>query len=130
MAPSCSRVICALWPGRRSPPPPWVFGDRIGRLSSRTVSSTTPDRLVNPDGCAVPEVLRLDEPELERCVQVFEEGHPAAQGDWTDHKAILVDQALARQRLHKRGAAVGHDVLAGLTPQACDLFAELASGDP
>jgi hypothetical protein len=67
---------------------------------------------------------------MQRYEQVLEQRHPSAQGNRTDHKAIFVDQALPLQRLCKPGAAVGHDVLAGLTLEAGDLLAEVAPGDP
>ena len=72
----------------------------------------------------------VDEHETQRREQILEQRHPATQGNRTDHKAILVDQALARQRLHKPSATVSHDVFAGLTLEAGDLLAEVAAGDP
>ena len=53
-----------------------------------------PDAFVDANRRAVGECFRVDEPETQRRNQVLEQWHPAAQGDWTDHKPILVDQAL------------------------------------
>jgi hypothetical protein len=81
---------------------------------------------------AVPSANAFESTSMRRsgASKILEQRHPATQGNRTDDKAIFVDQALSRQRLHKPRATMGHDVFAGLTLEAGDLLAEVAAGDP
>src|SRR6202035_3992815 len=115
-----TRALRALWRpprGERA----WRGLRRPSRLPGVRPLRLGGGRLVDEDGDAVTDDLRVHQPHWLLAGRVAEETLAAPQDDGEDHQPQLVDQVVLKKRLHELGAAVHDDVPVGPVPEARDL---------
>src|SRR2546423_445856 len=105
------------------PPPGPIDSGYLGLPRLRCFAN----RLVDEDGDAVPDRLRVREPQALLVARVTEEAFAAPEDDREHHEAQLVDEVVLDQRLHELCAAVDHDVPILLLFQLGDRLRDIAA---
>src|SRR5260370_40556377 len=99
----------AMTESRRSPPSHLIWlgvADSRGRRRKGRPCLPIPCWLIDEDGDAVADRLRVDEPQRLFVARVAEEALARPEDDGEDHQPQLVNEVVFDQRLHELGAAV------------------------
>src|SRR5919204_2085199 len=118
---ACSRVTVRSPVGRATAAPPGSGWSARSRVSA--------GRLVDEDGDAVADDLRVDEAQALLVARVAEEPLPIPEHDREDHQPELVDEVVLEERLHEPGTPVDDDVALLLPSQLRDLLRDVSPED-